>query len=320
MDLLYWVVWHEGLRDCTDLPVPIADLRRLPESVTLGSLRCSCMASLVPGVEVFGYSSTSSANFTAGIETNDLAVASNGYVAWLPQLRCISTNPRTAMAVEISSGYLQRYGEDQDSPQGNLIKIQEGEEDQFDIGVKHNASDPKASALFRLNPVDEHGSYSGMPSLSDTNQLEVKHFLSYKGRVLQIITQLHQANTDRSTSVNWIHSADAVAGATHLHNQTIPAFAEKQLPLRWHEQNVWNSIGVVATNEAGREPLNGELNRRYANIYQRTHRGYENIIEMEGCEKSRRHRESYEWIEIPKRKAPRCRCCLMNKEVLRKLL
>lgn len=51
------------------------------------------------------------------------------------------------MAVEISSGYLQRLGEDQDSPQGNLIKIQEGEEYQFDIGVKHNTSDPKACFL-----------------------------------------------------------------------------------------------------------------------------------------------------------------------------
>ncbi|KAK4183727.1 hypothetical protein QBC35DRAFT_518045 [Podospora australis] len=222
VDLLYWVVWHEGLRECKDLPTPIADLRLLPESITLGSLRCSCIASLLPGVEVAGYGEISSGILTAAIETSDLAVASNG------------------------PGYIRRLGDDHNSPQGNLLRIQEGEDE---IGSNRNASDAVDNTPFWLYPIDKNGFYTGIPSLSDINQLEVRPFESYKGRVLQIRTKLHQANTNRSTSVNWIHSIEAVAVATHLYNQTMPAFAEKQLALRWHEENVWGSVGVIAANE-----------------------------------------------------------------------
>lgn len=237
--IMHWIVRHEGLSGRNDIPKQMANLASLVvPAITLQSLRCNCMASLLPAAgtslhELTGFIDTATGS---GVHRDDLAYASNGYVAWLPQLRAISTLPRNVMAIEISAGYMRCHTTQSDQ-NATLVRIQ-AEESPYQLGGDEGSQPARAN----LHPFDAQGNYVGFQPFSDIYGLEIKHLLNQSGRVLKVRTNIAHPASGRVYTVNWMDSIEAMVGATHLVNQRLAGFAEKVLAETWLMENVWPSI------------------------------------------------------------------------------
>ncbi|KAM7187849.1 hypothetical protein V8F20_010808 [Naviculisporaceae sp. PSN 640] len=232
MHILHWVTRHEGLRDRSDIPRPILKLSRLIDVTTLHAFRCCSIASLLPAAEspnLYGVAA-------GGVQRQDLAYAVNGYVAWLPQLRTISTSPTDAMAIEIASGYIR------------TVSSETGQESLQRIQSEEILDDGAPQPPMPLHPFDEFDNYTGVPQFSDKDDLDVKYYLSQTGKVLKLRTFIYRPEGNYHTAVDWLRSVEALAAATHYTNQSLPAFAEQALAKRWQGEQIWSSIGVTAAD------------------------------------------------------------------------
>ncbi|KAM0442080.1 hypothetical protein ACHAQK_004401 [Fusarium lateritium] len=237
--MMHWIVRHEGLRGRTDIPAPIAKLvSYVVETVSLGQLRCDCMSSLVPGISNLDYiAEYSSLTSEKAVYRSDLAYAMNGYVAWIPQLRSISTLERSAFAVEICSGYLRYAGAEGGQDHNNLLRIQADES-----LVEYDDGDGQGLPATHLNPFDTEGNYLGLRPFTDIEGLQVKHYWNQDGRVLHLRTNIVHPSTGRVRPMNWMASIEALASATHLTTNPMPSFAEEVTAQAWRSQNVWSTI------------------------------------------------------------------------------
>ncbi|KAK4208586.1 hypothetical protein QBC37DRAFT_475957 [Rhypophila decipiens] len=236
MHILHWVTRHEGLRDLSDLPLLVRRLTRVIGATSLHAFRCCSIASLLPGAESLNLYRVTGALAGGGVQRQDLAYAVNGYVAWLPQLRTISTSPTDAMAIEIASGYIRTASSE--TSQESLQRIQSEEL------MDHGAPQPPMP----LHPFDEFDNYTGVPQFSDKDDLNVKHYLNQTGKVLKLRTFIYRPAGNHHIAVDWLRSVEALATATHHTNQSLPAFAEQALAKRWQGEQVWSSIGVTAAD------------------------------------------------------------------------
>ncbi|KAJ4312842.1 hypothetical protein N0V84_009736 [Fusarium piperis] len=241
--MLHWIIRHEGLRGHADIPPPIAKLIAYQvDTFTLRQLRCDCMASLLPGASsaefIADYTGLAS---DATVHRRDLAYAINGYVAWLPQLRTISTLPRQSLTVEICSGYIRYAAFEGSQDHNTLLRIQADESAlEYNDG---NGEDPPAT---RLKPFDSQGAYTGLGPFPDTDGLEVKHYWNQTGRILNLRTGILHPASGRISPMDWIGSIEALASATHLTNQHLTRFAEKAMADAWKAENIWPTIFLVS--------------------------------------------------------------------------
>ncbi|SPJ85392.1 uncharacterized protein FTOL_11173 [Fusarium torulosum] len=237
--MMHWIVRHEGLRGRSDTPAPIAKLvSYVVESVSLGQLRCDCMGSLVPGVSNMEYiAEYSSLTSEKAVHRSDLAYAMNGYVAWIPQLRSISTLERSAFVVEICPGYLRYAGVEGGQDYNDLLRIQADES-----LVEYSDGNGQGLTATHLNPFDIKGGYVGLKPFTDTEGLQVKHYWNQDGRVLHLRTNVVHPSTGRVRPMNWMASIEALASATHLTTNPMPSFAEEATAQAWKSENVWSTI------------------------------------------------------------------------------
>lgn len=239
--MLHWIIRHEGLVGRKDTPKKMALLAAHGiTSIDLQSIRCNCMASLLPAAatgvhDLIGQISPA----TTGINRDDLAYAVNGYVAWLPQLRAISTMPRDAMAVEITAGYM-RWDGTQGDPNATLMRIQAEESTYQLYGDKE-----KQPARTDLHPFDRQDEYIGFQPFPDIHGLQIKHHWHQSGRVLSFRTDILHPASGQIYPVNWMQSIEALVNAKHLANQRLTRFAEKALADAWQMENIWPSITLV---------------------------------------------------------------------------
>ncbi|CAM1505896.1 Fc.00g115330.m01.CDS01 [Cosmosporella sp. VM-42] len=213
---------------------------RQASPITLRELRCNCMASLLPGasavdsLDKFGEASTSES-----VNRRDLAYSVNGYVAWLPQLRAISTISRDAMAIEVKAGYIRCKAAEIDDQA--LLKIRA--DGCYEIDDEDNAEPPPVSSL---HPFDAQGNYTGLQRFTDKDGLQVKHYWHQASRVLRLRAGIFHPATGRTITVDWIRAIEASASATHLTNQYLAGFAEKTLAETWKAENIWSSISLLS--------------------------------------------------------------------------
>ncbi|KAF6795033.1 hypothetical protein CSOJ01_13520 [Colletotrichum sojae] len=266
--IMHWIVRHEGIFGRNDIPKQMAKLAsRVLEVITLQSLRCNCMASLLPAAgtslhELTGFIDTATGS---GVHRDDLAYASNGYVAWLPQLRAISTLPRSVMAVEISAGYMRCHANESDQ-NATLVRIQ-AEESTYQLGDDEGNQPSRAN----LHPFDTQGNYIGFQPFSDIDGLQIKHYWHQSGRVLKVRTNVLHPASSRVYTVNWMDSVEALVGARHLVNQRIPGFAEKSLAEEWQKTNVWPSISLVPAVPVLEAPASARLESSPVRCISRTY-------------------------------------------------
>jgi hypothetical protein len=237
--MMHWIIRHEGLRGRTDTPAPIAKLvSYVVESVSLGQLRCDCMGSLVPGVSNMEYIAEYS-NLTSEqtVHRSDLAYAMNGYVAWIPQLRSISTLERSAFAVEICAGYMRYAAVEGDQGYNNLLRIQAD-----DSLVEYSDGNSQELPATHLNPFDVKGNYVGLKPFTDTEGLLVKHYWNQVSRVLHLRTNVVHPPSGRVRPMDWMASIEALASATHLRTNPMPSFAEEAMAQTWRAENIWSTI------------------------------------------------------------------------------
>lgn len=241
--MMHWILRHEGLRGRNDIPAPIAKLvSYVVETVTLRQLRCDCMGSLLPGASnmeyVAEYSNAVSEN---AVHRNDLAYAMNGYVAWIPPLRTITTLERNTFAVEVCPGYMRYAAAEGTADYNNLLRIQADE-----TMVDYNEGNGQELPATQLNPFDVHGTYVGLKPFADNEGLQVRHFWSQNGRALNLRTSILHPATRRIRPVNWMASIEALASATHLRTTPMRCFAEEALAKSWYTDGTWSTICVAS--------------------------------------------------------------------------
>ncbi|KAM5354068.1 hypothetical protein ACJ41O_000718 [Fusarium nematophilum] len=260
--MMHWILRHEGLRGRTDIPPPIFKLvSYVVDTFTLRHLRCDCMGSLLPGSNSAEYIAeyTGSASDTV-VHRRDLAFAMNGYVAWLPQLRAVSTLPRQVSAVEVCAGYMRYDPLEGGQDPNNLLRIQSDEPSAAYVDYTQGDGPPPDAS--RLSPFDTQGTYIGLGPFPDTEGLQVKHYWNQVGRVLNLRTGILHPATGRICAADWIASVEALAGATHLTNLHLPSFAEKAMAESWKTENIWQTIFLVSIPNIGLpKALNGAPTR-----------------------------------------------------------
>ncbi|KAL3605230.1 hypothetical protein FPOAC2_00172 [Fusarium poae] len=241
--MMHWILRHEGLRGRSDTPAPIAKLvSYVVHTVTLRQLRCDCMGSLLPGVSNMEYIAEYS-NLTSekAVHRNDLAYAMNGYVASIPQLRSITTLERSCFAVEIFPGYI-RYTATGGSPDYNrLLRIQADES-----MVEYNDGNGQEVQGTQLNPFNSNGDYLGLTPFADNEGLQLRHYWSQNGKVLNLRTAVLHPSTGRVRPMNWMASIEALASATHLRTAPMRSFAEEALAKTWQTDGTWSTISVAS--------------------------------------------------------------------------
>ncbi|KAL9613059.1 MAG: hypothetical protein Q9167_002358 [Letrouitia subvulpina] len=165
------------------------------------------------------------------VKATDLAVVSNGLVAYSAQLGQVSTMKRLSSAIVVIPGYL-RWGDDH----ALFHKLQE--KDQADFP----ASRPFYSSNERLE-VFHNGTYMGLEVPSNSEAVEVKTLISPSGKDLTLTTYLTSPSLqDAPVAVNWQHSIDALVFSEHVYDHDMTALGEECLAQSWEAQKLFDTM------------------------------------------------------------------------------
>ena len=174
---------------------------------------------------------------SARVSDLDLAVVSNGSVAYSAQLDQIQTAKRPSSAISVVEGYL-RWGRDQ----SQYNRLCEKDEAEFPSNRSFYESHQNLE-LFH------DGIYTGVEALPNPDAVEVKTLISSNGKDLMLTTYLISPMLqDAPVAVNWWHGIEALAYAEHVSGHYMTAAGEECLALSWNEQKLiskmaWLHVG-----------------------------------------------------------------------------
>lgn len=171
---------------------------------------------------------------SARVDAMDLAVASNGLVAYSAPLDRISTTKRQSSAISILPGYL-RWANDH-SP---FHKLQE----------KNAAEFPSHRSFYESTQgleVFHNGTYAGLEALSNPEVVEIETLISSSGKTLLLTTYLTSLGLqDAPVAVNWWHSINALAFSEHVSGHDMTAFGEECLAQSWEERRLFDTMTLL---------------------------------------------------------------------------
>ncbi|KAL9116368.1 MAG: hypothetical protein Q9187_007110 [Circinaria calcarea] len=175
---------------------------------------------------------------TPTVGETDLAVESNGCVAFTSPLLQVTTNRRACYAVSVVPGTL-RWGED-NLPFKNLIEI---EAQEFYPSV----------ALFQLSALVQPfrgAEYLGLEAQADLFGAHVQMLVSPSGKTLKLSSYIKPRAESKPPSrskgplieVGLLASIRALVFAEHVSGHSITALGEKSLAEAWQERNIFQQI------------------------------------------------------------------------------
>lgn len=161
----------------------------------------------------------------------DLAIVSNGLVAYSAPLEHLSTDKRLCSAISIIPGTL-RWGEDQ----ALFNRLQESDAADFPSSRSFYESSQRLE-VFR------GGVYQGLDARSDSEVVDIKTLISPSDKTLMLTTYLESASLqDAPVSVNWWRSIDAILFSEHISGHDMTAFGEECLAKTWEERKLFDTI------------------------------------------------------------------------------
>ena len=184
----------------------------------------------------------------------DLAVESNGCVAYASPLFQITTNRRACYAISVVPGTL-RLG-DNKVPFKNLIDL---EAEEF----------PPYVARFELEgtiDVFRGTEYLGLEAQADLFGAGVQMLVSPSGKTLKLASYINPSaaaedrygGTGSLIEVSWLASIRALVYAEHVSGHSITALGERSLAEAWKERNILHNIawcgagaGIKETHRTG---------------------------------------------------------------------
>ena len=199
---------------------------------------------------------------TPTVGGTDLAVESNGCVAFASPLLQITTNRRACYAISVVPGAL-RWG-DHEAPFKQLVDIEALE---F----------PPYVALFELGGAVEifrGAEYLGLEAQGDLFGAGVQMLVSPSGKTLKLASYINPMGAVTSPSehtgalieVSWLASIRALVFAEHVSGHSITALGEKSLAEAWKERNILANIQWRGAGAAIREPHGaGHITRTSSN-------------------------------------------------------
>ncbi|KAL8784411.1 MAG: hypothetical protein Q9195_009056 [Heterodermia aff. obscurata] len=165
------------------------------------------------------------------INTANLAVVSNGLVAYSAPLAQISTAKRHSAAISIMPGML-RWGDDK----APFDRIEEADAAEF----------PSSQSFYeRTEHVEafSNGAYLGLEARSSPEVANIETLISPSGKTLMLTTYLTSTKLqDAPVAVNWWRSIDALTFAEHVDDHDMTAFGEECLARSWDEERFFDSI------------------------------------------------------------------------------
>ena len=191
---------------------------RLTESENeLQEFRAEAIRSVLPG--------------SVQVNKVDLAIVSNGLVAYSAPLEHLSTNKRLCSAISIIPGTL-RWGEDQ----ALFNRLQESDAADFPASRSFYESTQRLE-VFR------GGNYLGLDARSNSEVVDVKTLISPSDKTLMLTTYLESASLQEApVSVNWWRSIDAILFSEHISGHDMTAFGEECLAKSWEERKLFDTI------------------------------------------------------------------------------
>ena len=222
---------------------------------------------------------------------NELAIVSNGYVAYSTILESVSgkmTDPRLASGIQVVPGSLRLT-----DGKGNPSTIDRGHYAKL---LEKNPKDIVAGRIFCSRPTplqafDDSDAFKGFPALPDPNGTRVEHLItsSYdQDKKLLLTTQLHSAVAIQETGlllrsqssnftagtppipVSWNDSIRAIAFARHVIGYNVEVGQMRQLARHWRDSGylgekrlLWTQPGHEVVIETSKDPLQ---RRRYVSM------------------------------------------------------
>ena len=168
----------------------------------------------------------------------DLAVVSNGLVAYSAQLGQIQSAKRPSSAISVVEGYL-RWGRDQSL----FDRLYEKDEAAFPSNRSFYESTQKLEVF-------HNGIYTGVEALSNPDAVDIETLISSDGKNLTLTTYLTSPSLqDAPVAVNWWRGIEAIAYAEHVSGHYMTAAGEECLALSWEEQKLidkmaWLNVGA----------------------------------------------------------------------------
>ena len=161
----------------------------------------------------------------------DLAIVSNGLVAYSAPLEHLSTSKRQCSAISIMPGTL-RWGEDR----ALFNRLQESDAADFPSSRSFYQSSERLK-VFR------GGTYLGIEARSNSEVVDIKTLISPSEKTLMLTTYLESASLrDAPVSVNWWRSIDAILFSEHISGHDMTAFGEECLAKSWEERRLFDTI------------------------------------------------------------------------------
>ena len=191
---------------------------RLPGSENeLQEFRAEAIRSVLPG--------------SVQVNKVDLAIVSNGLVAYSAPLEHLSTDKRLCSAISIIPGTL-RWGEDQ----AVFNRLQESDAADFPSSRSFYESSQRLE-VFR------GGTYLGLDARSNSEVVDIKTLISPSDKTLMLTTYLESVSLqDAPVSVNWWRSIDAILFSEHVSGHDMTAFGEECLAKSWEERKLFDTI------------------------------------------------------------------------------
>ena len=206
---------------------------------TLWHLLCGKLSSAENGFQRFRAAAIASVlPGSARVSASDLAVSSDGSVAYSAQLNHIQTAKRPSSAISVVEGYL-RWGKDQSL----YNRLHEKDEAAFPANRSFYESHQRLE-VFR------NGIYTGVEALSNPDAVDVETLISTDGKDLLVTTYLTSSSLqDAPVAVNWWRGIEALAYAEHVKDHDMTAAGEECLALSWDEQKLidkiaWLNVGA----------------------------------------------------------------------------
>ena len=164
------------------------------------------------------------------INTANLAVVSNGLVAYSTPLAHLSTSKRQSVAISIMPGKL-RWGDD-NAP---FDKIEEVDAAEFPSNHSFYESTENLEVF-------SNGAYTGLEARSSPEVVNIETLISPAGKTLLLTTYLSSTTLqDAPVAVNWWRSTDALIFAEHVDGHDMTAFGEECLARSWEEKRLFDS-------------------------------------------------------------------------------